>query len=128
MECVAVDSLWKMARLLNVTQPLHGVLAALNGEIVGFQLITVIVMVALTIEILVSEHELIFQATNISSWEQALELVMSQGRVTGDNMLTDYYSPLREQGKLNTHTPYKGNILYSIFKFVLRKLQEITIS
>ena len=54
MESVGVDSLWTMARLLNVTQPQHGVLAALLGAIVVFQLTTAHAVTASTIEIPVS--------------------------------------------------------------------------
>ena len=53
MESVEVDSLWTMAKQLNVTQPQPG-LAALLGEIVGFQRTTVHAVAALTIEIQVS--------------------------------------------------------------------------
>ena len=54
MENVGVNPLWTMANQLNVTQPQPGVLAALLGEIVGFQRTTVHAVAALTIEFPVS--------------------------------------------------------------------------
>ena len=59
MENVGADTLWTMARLLNVTQPQSGVLAAPLGEIVGFQWTTAHVATALTIEIPVSVTNLV---------------------------------------------------------------------
>ena len=59
MEDVGVDSLWTMAKHLNVTQPQPGVLAALLGEIVGFQRTTVHAVTVLTTEIPVSVTNLV---------------------------------------------------------------------
>ena len=57
MEGVVVNSLW-MVKQLNVTQP-QPVLAALFGDIVGFQMTTVPAVDALTIEIPVSVTNLV---------------------------------------------------------------------